>query len=59
MDVIRFVRQPNRANDPTRRYRVVRGDEHEGAAEGLQEIATTHEGASRHSVTFSGRGTRS
>lgn len=29
MDVFRFAKLPPRANDPTRRYRIVRGDERE------------------------------
>ncbi len=29
MDMFRFAKQPMRANDPTRRYRLVRGEERE------------------------------
>ena len=33
MDVFRFAKVPMRANDPTRRYRIVRGDEREHVGE--------------------------
>ncbi|MDB5310308.1 MAG: hypothetical protein JWO38_4510 [Gemmataceae bacterium] len=33
MDVFRFTKIPMRANDPTRRYRIVRGDEREDVGE--------------------------
>lgn len=33
MDVFRFTKQPLRANDPTRRYQMIRGEEREHVGE--------------------------